>query len=35
MEGKNAWHGAPIDDESYNKGRPELLADLQKKEGAL
>ena len=35
MEGKNAWHGAPIDDDSYNKGRPELAADLEKKEAAL
>jgi transketolase len=35
MEGKNAWHGAPIDDDSYSKGRPELAADLEKKEAAL
>ncbi len=35
MEGKNAWHGAPIDDESYAKGRVELLADIEKKEGLL
>jgi transketolase len=35
MEGKNAWHGAPIDDDSYHKGRPELVADLKKKEEAL
>ena len=35
MEGKSAWHGAPIDEESYNKGRPELLADIEKKEAAL
>ena len=35
MEGKNAWHGAPIDEGSYNKGRPELVADLEKKEAAL
>ncbi|MFP3042078.1 transketolase [Treponema primitia] len=35
MEGKNAWHGAPIDDDSYAKGRPELAADLEKKEAAL
>jgi transketolase len=35
MEGKSAWHGAPIDDESYAKGRPELAADLEKKEAAL
>ncbi|MBU1078947.1 MAG: transketolase [Spirochaetes bacterium] len=26
MEGKNAWHGAPVDDESYAKARPELAA---------
>lgn len=26
MEGKNAWHGAPIDEESYRRGRPELEA---------
>ncbi|MDR0999040.1 MAG: transketolase [Treponema sp.] len=35
MEGKAAWHGAPIDKESYDKGRPELLADLEAKEAAL
>ncbi|GMO26203.1 MAG: transketolase [Termitinemataceae bacterium] len=35
MEGKNAWHGAPIDDASYEKGRPQLLADLEAKEAAL
>ena len=35
MEGKSAWHGAPIDDASYKKGRPELTADLEKKEAAL
>jgi transketolase len=35
MEGKNAWHGAPIDDESYAKGRPQLAADAEKKEAAL
>jgi transketolase len=34
MEGKSAWHGAPIDDESYAAGRPELTADMEKK-GAL
>lgn len=26
MEGKNTWHGAPIDDSSYAAGRPELVA---------
>ena len=35
MEGKSAWHGAPIDETSYRKGRPELEADLDKKEAAL
>ena len=35
MEGKNAWHGAPIDAANYEKGRPELAADLDKKEAAL
>lgn len=35
MEGKNIWHGAPIDTESYEKGRPQLAADLEKKEAAL
>jgi transketolase len=35
MEGKSAWHGAPIDEESYAKGRPELIADLEKKEALL
>ena len=35
MEGKSAWHGAPIDDASYAKGRPELTADAEKKEAVL
>ena len=35
MEGKNAWHGSPIDETSYKKGRPELESDLSKKEAAL
>jgi transketolase len=35
MAGTNKWHGAPIDDASYEKGRPELIADLEKKEAAL
>ncbi|MCL2382078.1 MAG: transketolase [Treponema sp.] len=35
MEGKSAWHGAPIDGDSYQKGRPELAADMEKKEAAL
>lgn len=34
-EGKNTWHGAVIDDESYAKGIVELEADLKKKEAAL
>lgn len=35
MEGKSAWHGAPIDAESYKNGRIELVADIEKKEAAL
>jgi len=35
MEGKSVWHGAPIDDASYSKGRPELAADVDRKEAAL
>ena len=35
MEGKNIWHGSPIDDSSYAKGRDELAADLAQKEAAL
>jgi transketolase len=35
MEGKNAWHGAPIDNDSYAKGRPQLEADAKAKEAAL
>jgi transketolase len=35
MEGKSAWHGAPIDDESYARGRPELEADLAAREALL
>ena len=31
MEGKSLWHGAPIDEESYVKGRQELVSDLEKK----
>ncbi|MDR2864859.1 MAG: transketolase [Spirochaetaceae bacterium] len=34
-ENSNKWHGAPIDDASYEKGRPELSADLETKEAAL
>ena len=35
MEGMSAWHGAPIDDASFAKGRAELMADLEEKEAAL
>jgi len=35
MEGKSAWHGAPIDEKSYASGRPELETDLKNKEAAL
>jgi transketolase len=35
MEGKAAWHGAPIDDESYARGRPELAAALEAREAQL
>jgi len=35
MEGKSQWHGAPIDNESYAKGRLELSCDLENKESAL
>lgn len=35
MQGKSTWHGAPIDDASYEKGRSELAADLEKKEEAI
>ncbi len=34
-EGKNTWHGAVIDDDSYAKGIVELQADLERKEAAL
>jgi transketolase len=34
-EGKNTWHGAVIDDDSYAKGMIELNADIEKKEAAL
>lgn len=30
MEDQSKWHGAPIDDESYNLGRTELLSQLEK-----
>jgi len=35
MEGKAVWHGSPIDDESYAKGRQELLLDIENKEALL
>jgi transketolase len=35
MEGKSTWHGAPIDDKSFAEGRPQLVADLEKKEAVL
>ncbi len=34
-EGKNTWHGAVIDDDSFAKGIVELNADIEKKEAAL
>ena len=34
-EGKNTFHGAVIDDDSFSKGLPELKADLEKKEARL
>jgi transketolase len=34
-EGKSAWHGAVIDDDSYSKGIVELKKDLQDKEAAI
>jgi len=35
MEGKSAWHGAPIDKDSYEKGAVELTEDMKQKEAAL
>ena len=35
MEGSNKWHGAPVDDESWRKARPELLAALADAEASL
>ena len=35
MEGKSAWHGAPIDEKSYQEGRVQLEADLEHKEASL
>lgn len=34
-EGKNAWHGAVITDDAYEKGIVELCSDVEKKEAAL
>jgi transketolase len=33
-EGRSEWHGAPIDDASWKKGRPELVAELEKRRKA-
>ncbi|MDC7245172.1 MAG: transketolase [Sphaerochaetaceae bacterium] len=35
MEGLNKWHGSPIDADSYAQGRPELVADIERKEAVL
>jgi len=35
MEGKNKWHGSPIDDDTWNKARPELVAALEDAEATL
>lgn len=35
MEDNHKWHGAPIDDESYEKGRPELINKLKELEELL
>lgn len=35
MENNHKWHGAPIDNDSYNKGRPELVAHLKELEVEL
>jgi transketolase len=34
-EGKNTWHGAKITDDAFNKGIPELKANLKAKEAIL
>ncbi|WP_020610978.1 transketolase [Sediminispirochaeta bajacaliforniensis] len=34
-EGKNTWHGAKITDEAFEKGKPELMEDIRKKEAVL
>lgn len=35
MEDNHKWHGAPIDKDSYEKGRPELVTRLKELEAAL
>lgn len=35
MEHKHTWHGAPIDLTSYEKGRPQLVADFERKEKCI
>jgi transketolase len=35
MENNHKWHGAPIDEESYGKGRPELIAELNRLRAVL
>jgi transketolase len=35
MEGDSKWHGAPIDDQSYARGRPELVDRLKKLEAEI
>ena len=34
-EDSHKWHGSPIDDESYRKGRPELVKRLEELEAAI
>jgi transketolase len=35
MQDQAYWHGAPIDDESYRRGRPELVTTLEEMEARL
>jgi len=35
MEDDCKWHGSPIDDQSYEKGRPELVTKLKELEEKL
>lgn len=35
MEDNSHWHGAPIDEQSYQRGRPELIERFQELEGRL